>query len=144
MGYKEHYRGVSDGDFDLMPEGDYPIKITESSIGQSKSSSNDTWKLVMEVTAGEYQGRKLWFYVSMSEKAKGIRRGTMTALGFDPEMENDLTDDVINKTAKAEVFHETYEGKTREKVKRLRTGEQVAPGQTKIDDDLNGGEGLPF
>ena len=127
MGYRENYRDTQGGDFELMPEGRYPIKIIASSIGASKSSGKDSWKLEMEVVGPRFSGRKLWLYVSMSPEAKGVRKGTMTALGFDtnnPETGDfDLLRDPINCRAYAEIFHDEYQGTKREKVKRLRSME---------------------
>lgn len=140
--HRENYRGVPDRDFEIMPEGEYQVEVLKSSIGASKSSGNLTWCLELGVLDRRYVDRKLWFYISMSEKAKSMRKGAITAMGLDPESDVDLIDDVITHQAKAVVFHDTFNGRTREKVRRLRSLAQVAPGQMTIDDDLD--DSTPF
>jgi len=141
--HRENYRGVPDGDFELMPEGNYPVKVTNATVGQAKSSGKDTWCLELEIVGQNYAGRKLWLYHGMSEEARPMRKGTIRALGLDPEMEIDLVDDVLGCRATAVVFHDTYNGQLREKVKRLRSMEQVAPGQMKIG-EVESSDEVPF
>lgn len=138
--YGENYHGVSGGDFDLMPEGRYPIRVINSRVADSKSSGNPTWYLDLEITGSKYAGRKLWLTISMGTAAAPIRKGTMTALGFDTsqDVRYDLVDDVIGRVAIADVYHDEYEGNKREKVRRLRSmknPEPVAP-ERNADEEL--------
>lgn len=147
-GYRENYRGVPDGEFKLMPEGNYPVKVANATVSQAKSSGKDTWCLELEITGPRYAGRKLWLYHGMSEGARPMRKGTMTALGLNPEDDNDLIDDVLNRKALAVVYHDIYNGQKREKVKRLRSMKR----SEEVVDEFNSGEvlgsdlgdGVPF
>jgi len=121
--YRESYRNVPDGDFELIPEGKWPVRVINASVRPSKSSGMDTWCLDLEIEGYKFAGRKLWLYVSMKPEALPIRKGNMTALGLDTssDVDYDLVDDVINRKALAEIYHDTYQGQKREKVKRLRS-----------------------
>lgn len=121
--YRERYDDVEGGDFSLMEEGKYPVKVIAAVVKPSKASGTDTWCLDLEVTGQKYAGRKLWLYISMKPEAAPVRKGTMTALGLDTKatVEYDLVDDVVGRTALAEVYHDSYQGVPREKVKRLRS-----------------------
>jgi hypothetical protein len=146
--YRENYRGVPDGEFELMPEGNYPVKVVNATVSPSKSSGKDTWCLELEVTGLRYAGRKFWLYHGMSEEARPMRKGTMTALGLNPEDDNDLIDDVMGRKALAVVYHDTYNGQKREKVKRLRS---MKKSEESVDEFSSGevqgsdsGDGIPF
>lgn len=138
--YKEDLSDVQGGDFELIPAGRYPVVVTNATIEQAKTSGNDIWKLEMEITAGRFAGRKLWLNISMIDKARPIRKGTLTALGVDTTQMVDYLDDVIGRKADAEVFVDEYQGNKREKVKRLRTPKTTAPEVSNdeffADDDL--------
>lgn len=118
--HRERYNDVPDVDFELIPEGRYPVRVTESAIIE-KPGKNDQWKLTLEITREPMKGRLLWATYSMIEKAKGFRKGAITALGLNSEEEIDLIDDVQGRRCVAEVNHEDYEGKTYARVKRLRS-----------------------
>jgi len=121
--YKESYSDVPGGDFELIPEAKYPVRVVSADVRPSKSSGMDTWCLDLEIEGPKYAGRKLWLYISMKPEAVGVRKGAMTALGLDTsQMVNyDLIDDVIDRKALAEVYHDEYQGEKRAKVRRLRS-----------------------
>ena len=148
--HKEDYDNVPDNDFDLIPSGPYPVRVLNATVGPSKSSSFDVWCLDLEITGDRFAGRRLWLYISMKEEAKGVRKGVTKALGITTKPV-DLIDDVKGRKAIAQIYHEEWNGKTREKVKYLKPIEQVTPGQAKLEeaaDEFNGdevvGEDSPF
>ena len=149
--YRENYRGVSGGEFELMPEGEYEVKVVNSTISPAKSSGKDTWCLEFEIVGPKYAGRKLWLYHGMSEEARPMRKGTITSLGLNPENDNDLIDDVKGLRAKAIVYHDRFDGQKKEKIKRLRSldkttaKEQAPANEFESGEVLGGGEdGVPF
>jgi len=117
--YIENYDDIPDQNFKLIPEGSYLVKVTDSIIGPSKASGQDTWYLSLEIISGEFTGRKLWFNTSMREEAKGVRKGITVALGINHKPV-DIIKDVIDKEAIAIVFHDIWHGEKKEKVKRLK------------------------
>lgn len=122
--HRERFGNVPDGDFGLMPQGKYPVKVIAADVHDSKSSGNPTWYLDLEVYGDTYAGKKLWLMIGMGDKSASMRKGTLTALGLDTsgDMDLDLIDDVLNRKALAEVYHEKgQDGEMREKVRRLRS-----------------------
>ena len=139
--HRENFDDTPDGDFSLMPEGTYEVKILNATVGPSKSSGIDVWCLDMEITDRMFTGRRLWLYISMKPEAKSMRKGTLTALGVNTaEGERpDLIDDVIGRKALAIVYHDTYQGQKREKVKRLRSI-KPSTGTTAPEEEIMVGE----
>lgn len=114
--------------------GRYPVKVVESDIGPwSERNHDERWQLTLEITTGRYQGRRLWWRAGMSEAATPFRRGAVKALGIEwRDREVDLRTEVIGHRAIAEVvYNDDYD---RAEVKRLRSVEQTAPGQTSLGD----------
>jgi hypothetical protein len=152
--HRESYDDTPDGNFSLMPAGFYPVRVIAADVHPSKSSGADTWYLDLEVHGPKYAGKKLWLTVGMSDNAKGIRKGVLTALGLDTAgtAKLDLVDDVLNRKAVAEVYHEKgRDGVEREKVRRLRSAggsaDQGPAAQDEFSDgQVHGGEGdeIPF
>ena len=140
--YKENFSGVQGSDFSLMPEGLYKVAVIEARVAESKKG-NLTWYIDLEVIDENYAGSKLWFMVGMSENAKAIRKGTLTALGIDTSdtANPDLIDDVIGCRAMAEIYHDEWNGEKRAKVKRLRSIKKDA--EDEFADSLEKNE-IPF
>jgi hypothetical protein len=133
--HRERYNDVPDVDFELIPEGRYQVKVIESVVVE-KPGKNDQWKLTLEITRGQFKGRLLWATYSMIDKAKGFRKGAITAMGLDPEGEVDLIDDVQGRRCYAEVNHEDYEGKTYSRVKRLRSIGEAEKERQSVEDKV--------
>lgn len=106
---------VEEMKFDLMPKGIYNGVIDEATFGPSKSSGANMFTFVLQVQGGDYEGRKLYFYASFSQKAI---KGTKTnLLRIDPELfaGQFVPQDIINsgvligKEVKFRVTHQTRE-----------------------------------
>jgi len=125
--YIENYDDVPEKSYDLIPAGEYPVKVLDSMIGPSKSSGQDTWYLTLMIKSPPaYIGRMLFLTVGMSDTAKGIRKGVTEALGI-VHKPVDIIKDVMNKTAIAIVYHELWQGENKPKVKRLKPIKEEVP-----------------
>ncbi|WP_449246300.1 DUF669 domain-containing protein [Desulfarculus baarsii] len=51
---------VQDIQFDPVPPGDYVVRITDSRVGQAKSSGNAMAEFELEIEGPSHVGRKLW------------------------------------------------------------------------------------
>ena len=69
---------VEESNFDAIPKGIYPVVVEECEFQISKSSQKPMWSMRFSVTDGEFANRKLFTYMSFSEKALPM---TKTALG---------------------------------------------------------------
>lgn len=60
---------VEEQKFELIPNGKQNIIIEENAYSLSKSSGKPMWSLKLNITGGEFKGRKLFPILSFSEKA---------------------------------------------------------------------------
>lgn len=60
---------VQEQKFELIPNGKQNIIVEENVYGLSKSSGKPTWYMKLNITDGEFKGRKLFPILSFSEKA---------------------------------------------------------------------------
>ena len=50
----------TESQFSPVPNGDYPVIITESEMKPTKNGAGQYLQLVLEVIEGPYKGRKVW------------------------------------------------------------------------------------
>lgn len=48
------------GSYEPIPEGDYPLLITDAEVKDTKAGTGQYLNVTMEITAGDFKGRKLW------------------------------------------------------------------------------------
>lgn len=134
MGYKENYKGVKDGVYELLPPSKYHTAVKESVVTDNYEQTGLIWQLTLQVIDGPYKGRLLWWRVNMDDKAKSWRRGAITAMGLNPESDTDLEKDVIGCRVDAEVYIDEYpkgSGKEKNKITPwgLRSAEEGIPSE---------------
>ena len=101
---------VEEQTFENLPKGMYPVVVEKCEFQISKSSQKPMWNVMFSVTDGAYANRKLFTYMSFSEKALPMTKGNIIALGltellegaFDPKAVAD-EGTIIGKTALAKV-----------------------------------------
>lgn len=64
-----------------LPAGDYPVVITESDVKATKAGTGQYIELVMQVTDGEYSGRRLWERLNVNNPNKTAEDIAKAALG---------------------------------------------------------------
>lgn len=62
------FDGVKVDGFEPIPENTYTVRIAEVKTGISKAG-NKKVSLTLEITEGEFEGRKLWETITFTEKA---------------------------------------------------------------------------
>lgn len=126
--------------FEPIPKGKYPVVIEECEFQISKSSGKPMWAMRFGVTEGEYANRKLFMYMSFSEKALPSTKGNLVHIGpeflegnFDPrKVANEGT--LIGRTCIAVVAMEKgQDDQERNVIKGLR-----ASGTAGSDDGFGG------
>lgn len=70
--------------FEAIPKGSYPVVVEECDFQISKSSGKPMWNVKFSITEGEYANRKLWTYMSFSEKALPMTKTNIAVLA--PEL----------------------------------------------------------
>lgn len=117
--------GIEGQSFEVIPKGDYDCVIEDVKYAFSQSSGKPMWNVTLTITEGTYQNRKLFTFLSFSEKALP---GTKTQINriapeliskhFDPKKiaeEGTLT----GRAVRAKVVIEQYEGEDKNRVKNL-------------------------
>lgn len=106
------FSGVEERNFDPLPAGAYPVKVTGAEIRDSKSSAFQyvNWELTVE--SGNGEGRKLWTITSFNPAALWKLKETLVAFGEKEEKlagKFDLDPDkYLNARAVALVDVESY------------------------------------
>jgi hypothetical protein len=102
--------------FELLPKGKQNVIIEDAEYQLSKSSGKPMWNLKLNVTDGEYKGRKLFTFFSFSE---GALPGTKAALAVvAPELldrpfrvnDPEVVASIVGRYAKVNVGIEKSEG----------------------------------
>jgi hypothetical protein len=60
---------VKEQSFEAVPRGTYNAEFDTMELAKSKSSGQPMWKGQIRITDGPYVGRKLFYFLSFSEKA---------------------------------------------------------------------------
>lgn len=106
---KYDVRGVDPGqDFDEpIPKGVYRVKILSCILTKS-SKGNQMLELELEVVKGDHKGRRLWDYITLTEKSRWKLSGLVHALGL-KERGSLNPASLVGKSLTVKVKHETYE-----------------------------------
>lgn len=109
--------------------GMFPVEVTKCELKQGKNAPHNPY-LGMELTVidhEEFNGRKLFFNVGLTENSLWALKGSLLALGFDESSVddeegldvNEIIEEVVGQQAVAEVQLRPYNGEERDNVKRL-------------------------
>lgn len=119
------FKGVESGG-KVIPEDDYLLRVDEVELKNSDGSGEDYLSFVFEVDDGDFSGTKLYHNCSLQPQALFNLRSLLEALGFEvPDGPMDLEPaDLIDLTCVGSVYHEKYQGKTKNKLSEFRSGEE--------------------
>jgi len=101
----------------INKEGDYPLKCIEAVSGKS-SAGNEQIEFTFEVTAGEFEGAKAWFYCPLQENSLWKLHALLTAMGVEvPEEEMDIDlSELVDLEVVGVFTPDTYNGKRQYKM----------------------------
>jgi hypothetical protein len=71
--------------FELLPRGDYLLRVVTPEIRDSQSSEHQYLNIEFEVVDGEFAGRKIWDSMSFSPGALWKLKGFLLASGYTEE-----------------------------------------------------------
>lgn len=118
---------VEDVSFEALPRGTYDVVIDECEFTYSQSKGNPMWSLTLEVTDGEYAGRKLFSHLVFSGPGLAFTKRQLGRIApelkrFDPK-DPDTIASILGKNIRAKVTIRKYEGEDRNNVRDLYAGE---------------------
>lgn len=123
------FNDIEDTSFEALPKAVYPCTISECEFTYSQSSGNPMWTLQLEVSEGEYAGRKLFNHLVFAGKGLGITKQNLKRIApelmegpFDPR-DPEIVAGMLGKAVKAKVTIRKYEGEDRNNVAGLYPGE---------------------
>jgi hypothetical protein len=130
---------------DLPPDGatvEVVVRNDGTGYFDKRSGTGQKLQFKMEVCAGEPgEGTYLWYNVPLDSQYTDTFSGRLLAgLGFDLSESFDWEpEDLVGKTARVVVKHETYEGKVRARVASFVVPDEPsadAPSDSDDDDDV--------
>lgn len=116
---------VKEATFEVLPKGTYTCIIESAEYGLSKEAQKPMWTLILAIVDGEYANRKLFNWISFSEKALPMSKATIMRIApellsatFDPK-EIAEAGSLVGKEVRAKVVIKKYEGDDSNSVKEL-------------------------
>ena len=64
------YEAPAQRSFEPLPVGDYPAIVTSSEIKDTKAGDGQYIELTLQITDGEYAGRRIWERLNVHNKNK--------------------------------------------------------------------------
>ncbi len=121
---------VEDVTFEALPKGIYPCVIAECEFSYSQSKGNPMWTLTMEVSDGEYTGRKLFSHLVFLGAGLPITKRQLSRIApelfdapFNPE-DQETIDSMVGKNISVKTAPRKYEGQMRDNVRDLFPAEE--------------------
>jgi len=135
MGYKIDFTGVEAREFEPLPVGRYPARVSNCLyVEQSARSGEPAVAWEFTVDGGEYDGRKGFMNTSLQPQAKWSTKRILKALGFsDEELEGEFDfepGDLTDRECVIVIGHEMYEGEKRQRVRRVLSPDAPGSGET--------------
>lgn len=116
---------VEESSWEILPKGTYDCIIEDAKFAMSKSSNKPMWNVTLAVVDGEYANRKLFTYISFSEKALPMTKKQLNRIApdlisktFDPKKIAD-EGSLVGIQVRAKIIIEPYEGENKNKVTDL-------------------------
>lgn len=135
MGILIDFAGIEAREFEPLPVGRYPAKVSNCQYVEKSARSGEpsvAWEFTLE--GGEYDGRKGFLNTSLQPQARWSTKRTLLALGV-PEEELEAKfdfnpDDMIDRDCVIVVGHEMYEGEKRQRVRRVLSADALSTAET--------------
>lgn len=109
---------------DALPAGNYKVRVDEAELKYGNESGNPYIAVTLLVEGGEFDGRKLFKNMSLTEKSLWSVKRDLSALGVNMDRSIDFEDPrelqgLIGARGQAVVIQKEYEGEKRNEVKKL-------------------------
>ncbi len=122
------FNEVDDTVWENLPKAMYPCLIAECEFGYSETKGNPMWTLVLEVSEGEYAGRKLYNHLVFAGPGLGMTKQNLARIApellegpFSPD-DPEVIAKMLGKAVNARVNIRKYEGEDRNNVQGLFAG----------------------
>lgn len=123
---------VEDVTFEALPRGIYPCVIAECEFSYSQSAGNPMWTLTMEVSEGDYAGRKLFSHLVFAGAGLPITKRQLARIApalfdgaFNPE-DDEVIATIVGLNISVKTQPRKYEGVMRDNVRDLFAASEEA------------------
>lgn len=123
------FANVEDVSFEVMPRGMYPCQVVDCEFTHSQSKGTPMWTFTLEVTDGDFAGRKLFTHMvfegaglPITKKQLGRIKPALLESAFDPT-DVEVTSDMLGLEVKAKVSIRKWDGEDRNNVQDLFPGD---------------------
>ena len=134
MGIQIDFSGVEAREFEPLPVGRYPAKVSNCVYVEKSARSGEpsiAWEFTVE--GDEYDGRKGFLNTSLQPQAKWSTKRILLALGVpDEDLQGEFDfnpEDMIDRDCVIVVGHEMYEGEKRQRVRRVLSSDAISAGE---------------
>jgi hypothetical protein len=117
-----------------VPKGIYPGEIDTVEFGMSNNSGAPMFTVQIGIADGEYKGRKLYTYLSFSQKALPFTKATIARIApellqgpFNPQEIAD-SGKLLGKPCRIRVNHVDYQGEPRARITQVLAAADAANG----------------
>ena len=128
---------AAEGAFDPLPEGDYELIVIDAEMSKSQTG-NVGLNVQFEVTQGEHEGRHVYHTFWLTKANLKYVKRDLAIFGYAPASAAEILKakpKLMHKKTIAHVGQETYEGKTRNRVKWFKRIEEAQAAQRETSDD---------
>jgi hypothetical protein len=126
---------IAEAKFEVIPKGIYSAEIDSVEFGLSNNSGAPMFTLQLLITEGDFQGRKLFTYLSFGQKALPYTKATISKIAPEllvgPFKPQEIADEgqLLGKPCRIRVAVEDYNGEPRSRVGQIlaaTTGDSIA------------------
>src|SRR5262245_61520563 len=105
----------------LIEPGTYKARATQAELGKNHNSGNDQAVVVFEILEGEFQGKTVRWYATLTEKTQRFVIPSLALCGWEGELGDDgkTMIGIGDNEVDVEVIHEEYQGKTFAKMRTV-------------------------
>lgn len=134
--------GSDQGTFEPLPEGDYIATVFEVKLAKSKSSGNEYYNWVFQVRSPvQYRNRRLFHITSLVESSLWNLKQTIEAITNEPLTgQYDPAEhlrEYLGRPVTVRVTQEEYDGKMRNRVKRVSPAPVAVLASEETSDDAD-------
>jgi hypothetical protein len=119
----------------LLPEGNYTAHASEVVLGKTQTGKPQV-AVKCEIETPGFEGRSIVYYGFLTDAALAYAVDSLRAMGWEGNDLSDLSSITPQNKFSLSVEHETYEGKTRAKVKFIGSGaivkDVMAPDEVRL------------
>lgn len=117
--YDDDFAKAEAVEFSPLPDGTYQAKVQRAYLEPNKKTGKLSFRIEFEVCAGQYQGRKAFYFKAINQKSIPYLKIDLQRLNIEPKRLSDMEDyfpslldkvvEIYLKTGKPDATGKTYQ-----------------------------------